>query len=269
MTPHRLRSTFQRLSALLLCLAVASPLLVIVSAAFYPPGALPTADQWWPEDPSHEAIKSAWELAELGPSLLFSTLLAALGAAFSVTVASMAAVGIHLLPNTSRQSWVGALVVAASIPYALLWLPRFLIFRELGLHNTALPLLGPGLIGGSPLLVLLYLHALSQRPYTPFEMARVEGLKPLSIWWKVGLPQLRSATLAVSVLSFVVFWGDVLTPLLYLQNSSWQTAPLALLGLELLGRGALSIWMAGALWMMMPLMLILLLRPWLRSALSR
>ena len=47
------------------------------------------------------------------------------------------------------------------------------------------------------------------------------------------------------------------------------TAPLALHGLEVLGQGELSVWMAGAVWLVLPVLgLILLLRPWLRDTLD-
>ncbi|MEN8720242.1 MAG: hypothetical protein ABF296_08285, partial [Oceanococcaceae bacterium] len=112
-------------------------------------------------------------------------------------------------------------------------------------------------------------YALAQCPVARLAMARVEGASLGRIWWQVALPQVRGATLAAGFLAFALFWGDVIDPLLYLRNGDHTTAALALLGLELLGRGELSVWMAGAVWLVLPVLgLILLLRPWLRDTLD-
>ncbi len=243
-----------------------APLWVIVAASLFAPGSVPDAGRWWPEDPSFDAHSRAWELAKLGSALGWSLLIAVPGMLLSVLVASLAALAIHLAGARSRRMIITVLVLAASVPATALWMPQFLLFREMGLHNTVVPLLAPALLGGSPLFVLLYLFSLRRIPIAQFEAAQVEGLGFWAAWWQVALPQMRGATLAVAFLSFAVFWGNVLDPLLYLRSGQITTAPLALHGLEVLGRGELSVWMAGAVWLLIPVaMLLAALSPWLKS----
>ena len=245
---------------------LAAPLFVLLCAALFAPGEVPHAGQWWPQNPSVDALKRAWTLADMGTALGWSMLIASLGMLLSVAIASLSALAIHLSPAVWRRALITALVFAASIPYTVLWLPRFLLFNAVGLQDTPIPLLAPALLGGGPLLILLYLYSLRRIPAIQFEAARLEGLGMLSMWWTVALPQLRGASLAVAFLSFAAFWGEALDPLIYLRSGAITTAPLALHGLEILGQGELSVWMAGAVWLILPIMFLLMaMLPWLKA----
>lgn len=251
-------------------LALAAPLFVLLCAALFPPGSIPHAGQWWPDTPSLASLQRAWSLAEMGPALGWSLLIALSGMLLSVVVASLGALAIHLSRPLQRRLFITALVLAASVPYTALWLPRFLLFNALGLQDTPLPLLAPALLGGGPLLILLYLYSLRHIPMAQLEAARLEGLGLIGLWWQVVLPQLRGATLAVAFLSFAAFWGNALDPLIYLRSGAVTTAPLALHGLEVLGQGELSVWMAGAVWLILPILFFLVaMLPWLKSQESR
>ncbi len=249
-----------------LAIVLAAPLVVLFCAALFPPGVVPNAGQWWPQTPSLDALKRAWALADMGVALTWSVVIATFGMLLSVAIASFSALAIHLSSALWRRVLITALVFAASIPYTALWLPRFLLFNSFGLQDTPIPLLAPALLGGGPLLILLYLYSLRQIPTIQFESARLEGLGMLQMWWAVALPQLRGASLAVGFLSFAAFWGEALDPLIYLRSGAITTAPLALHGLEFLGQGELSVWMAGSVWLILPIMFLLAaMLPWLKS----
>ncbi len=251
-------------------LVLAVPLLVLFSAALFPPGSVPNAGQWWPDSPSLRSLQRAWSLAEMGPALTWSVLIAVSGMLLSVIVASTTALAIHLSTPLWRRILITALVFAASVPYTALWLPRFLLFSGMGVQNTVIPLMAPALLGGGPLLILLYLYSIRQIPMAQFEVARLEGLGLWGLWWSVAMPQLRSATLAVAFLSFAAFWGNTLDPLIYLRSGAITTAPQALHGLEILGQGELSVWMAGAVWLILPITFFLAaMLPWLKSQETR
>lgn len=256
----------QGIAAIGLALLLIAPLLVLFSAALYPPGVNPLPGQWWPDEPGWAALHRAWSLAQMGDALAHSLLLSLLGTAATLVVASLGGLGLHLCSPGWRRLWLLLLVLAATVPYISLWLPRFLLFRSLGLHDSLLPLLAPALNGANPLFVLLYYLSIRQIATEQFDAARLEGMGAVALWWRVSLPQVQATTLAVGVLSFAWFWGNTLDALIYLRNDSWTTAPLALLGLELLGSGELSVWLAGAALLALPLLgLLLLILPWLKT----
>ena len=79
-----------------------------------------------------------------------------------------------------------------------------------------MPLVAPALIGDSPFYVLLFYWSFRRLPRDLFDAARLEGLGPLAIWWRVALPLVRPVAVAVGVLAFVFSWSNFLDPLIYL-----------------------------------------------------
>ena len=73
-------------------------------------------------------------------------------------------------------------------------------------------------MGGSPLFVLLYIWAFRRVPPELIEAARLEGAGAVGAWWRVGLPLVVPTTVAVATLAFLLFWGDFISPSLYLRH---------------------------------------------------
>lgn len=257
----RLGLWLRRCVLIVAALAFALPVLLLLVAALHPPGSVPVAGGLWPADPGLAAFAAVFEQVPMARALVNSTLVVWVFVPVSVVTASMAGLGIHQLGPRAQRWAVAALVAAASVPYAAIWLPRFLLFQNLGLTGTWWPLWAPALMGGSPLLVLLY--AVAMRGIAPSQIAaaRLEGAGWLRIWWQVALPQVRPATVATILLAAAWCWANFIDPLLYLSSERWQTAPLMLHALELIGASNWSVLMAGAVIVIAPLVILLWVIP--------
>ena len=55
--------------------------------------------------------------------------------------------------------------------------------------------------------------------WTYAEAGFVDGASDWWVYWKIMLPQAKSAIIAISILSCIGIWNDYLTPFLYLKNS--------------------------------------------------
>ena len=64
------------------------------------------------------------------------------------------------------------------IPLTALLVPRFTIFKELGLINTYVPLIAPAIMGTSPFYVLLFYWSFKRIPPELFEAAQARGPRP-------------------------------------------------------------------------------------------
>jgi multiple sugar transport system permease protein len=131
------------------------------------------------------------------------------------------------------------------VPATALLVPRFVLFKQLGLIDTYVPLIAPALIG-SPFYVLLFYWAFRRIPEELFEAARLEGLTPFQTWRRVAMPLVRPVTLAVGLLAFVFTWSNLLDPLIYLFNQERFTLPLGLKLLAQLDPQNLPLLLAGA-----------------------
>jgi multiple sugar transport system permease protein len=73
----------------------------------------------------------------------------------------------------------------------------------------------------------------------------------------------RPTALGVSLLSFVLYWGDFINPLLYTDSEKLYTLPVALQLLQQMNRSEWSLLMAAAvITTLIPILLFALLQPY-------
>ena len=142
------------------------------------------------------------------------------------------------------------------IPATAVWLFRFQLFSWAGLVNTRLALFIPAFAGSSPLFVLLYYWTIRAISPSLFESARLDGAGVWEVWWWVVRPLVRPTTAAVGILSFVLYWGDFVDPILYLFDTDLYTLPL---GLQIVNQMNSTNWpllMAAAVLMIVPVLIL-------------
>ncbi|GCE09028.1 carbohydrate ABC transporter permease [Dictyobacter aurantiacus] len=142
------------------------------------------------------------------------------------------------------------------IPYEVLIIPQFLLFRSLGWIDTYLPLIVPTFFG-SPYLIFLLRQAFRGISRDVVEAAKLDGANHLVIWWRIILPLSRPALAAVAIFSFMFHWNDLMGPLIYLNTN--ESYPISL-GLSqytaAYGTTAWNILMAAALVAVIPCVLV-------------
>ena len=104
------------------------------------------------------------------------------------------------------------------IPYQVLIIPQFLLFRSLGWIDTYLPLIVPTYFG-SPFLIFLLRQSFRMLPREYIEAAKLDGANHLTIWWRIILPLSKPALAAVAIFSFMYHWNDLIGPLIYLNTN--------------------------------------------------
>jgi multiple sugar transport system permease protein len=223
------------------------PLWFMVSGSFREPGtAPPRSPELIPRPLSTTSYDRAFDLVDLARHTVNSTIVAALTVPPAVLFASWAGFALLLVGGRTR-TWLVALSFAAlMVPLTALLVPRFVLFRWLGLIDTWVPLVAPALIGLSPFYVLLFYWSFRRLPPELFEAARLEGMSPLSMWRRLAMPLVRPVTVAIALLAFIASWGNFLDPLIYLFNPDLYTLPLGLRSLETLDRTNYPMLLAGA-----------------------
>jgi multiple sugar transport system permease protein len=151
---------------------------------------------------------------------------------------------------------IGASLVALMVPATVLLVPRFALFRWLGLTNTLVPLVAPTLLATSPLYVLVYYLAFRALPADLYDACRIEDLSPMQTWWRVALPLVRPVTAAVAALAFVLTWSNFLDPLVYVYDRDLFTVPLALRSLATLDPTDFPVFLAGAVLATIPTLVV-------------
>jgi multiple sugar transport system permease protein len=223
------------------------PLLWMVTAALHPLGvALPRRLTLIPDGLTFENFARVLDLVPLMRFGLNSLLVAGIAVPITIVTASWAGFAIAQLPKAAQRRWVLGSLALLLIPGIALWLPRFLLYVQLGIINTPVTLILPAFMGTSPFFVLMYYRAFRRLPIALYDAAQLDGAGVLDVWGRVVFPLVNPTTLAVGLLSFLFYWGDFISPLLYLRTERWQTLPVALNILEQLSRAEWAVLMAGA-----------------------
>ena len=240
-------SRWRHAPALLISLVFLAPTLLMLSGSLRDPDSPPPrGPEVVPSPLSLDAYAAAFDLVDITRYTLNSLFVTGVTVPIAVIVGSWGAYGMVRLTSRWRSVMVVASLVALMVPITALMVPRFAMFRTLGLAGTYLPLMAPALIGLSPFYVLIYYRAFRRIPAELFDAARVEGAGPLHTWWRVAMPLVRGATVAVAVLAFAVSWGNLLDPLVYLYDERMFTLPIGLKSLALLDPHNFPIMLAGA-----------------------
>ena len=133
-------------AAVALAILFVLPLWFLVAGSLREPGTVPPrTPELLPRPVSTEAYADAFELVDLGRYLLNSIAVAVLTVPAAVLIASWAGFALLLLAGRARVVLLTLSFVALMIPVTALIVPRFTLYRWLGLTDTWVPLVAPAL----------------------------------------------------------------------------------------------------------------------------
>lgn len=236
-----------------------APLLWAMGAALRPVG-VPLAAPFLSVTPTLDSFARLFRVLPVGRFTLNSLRVVVLAVPLTLITASWAGYVMARLPRPSQRRWVLVSLLVLMVPAIALWPARFLVYSRLGLTDSIGALIAPAFMGSSPFFVLMFYRAFRRIPPAIYDAARIDGAGVLETWRRVALPIARPTAFAVAILTFIFYWGDFLSPLLYLSDARDYTLPVGLELLEQLGRTDYSLLMAGALWAtLLPVVLIVVI----------
>jgi multiple sugar transport system permease protein len=233
------------------------PLLWMVSASLMPTGeASMVPPRWLPSAPTLAHYHELFARLELARAFMNSLAIAVVTTLVSVTLNALAGYAFARFQFAGRDRVFALLLLALVIPGQLGMLPLFLMLRALGLVNTYLGVLVPGLasIFG---IFLVRQYALGL-PQSVLDAARVDGAGEVRIFWSIVVPLVRPVLVTLALFTFMGTWNDFLWPLIVLSDTRLQTLPVVLA--NLLGEHVqdTELMMAGAVLTVLPVVAVFL-----------
>ena len=136
-------------------------------------------------------------------------------------IASLAAFSFSRLRYPGRKIIFTICLSSMLIPGVINIVPNNILIREMGLYNSLLAMIPPGLggVGG----VFLIKQFMDNIPKDFDEIARVDGASNFRIYWSVILPMCKPVLIAQAVFSFQGAWNDFLWPIIVTDNSASRT----------------------------------------------
>jgi multiple sugar transport system permease protein len=244
------------------------PLFWMLAASLHPAGVpLPQTLRILPESPTIENYGRIVDYVPMGRYALNSLRVVLLAVPLTLVTSSWAAFAIAGLPQRQQQHWVLISLLVLMVPGIALWSARFMVYKQLGWLDSIWALIAPAWMGTSPFYVLMFYRAFRRIPVALFDAARLEGAGVLRTWRSVALPMAKATAAGVALLSFIVYWSDFVSPLLYLRSEQNYTLPVALQLLQQLARSDWAVLMAGAIVVMaLPVLLFMIAQPLFRHA---
>lgn len=117
------------------------------------------------------------------------------------------------------------------LPKEVIFYPRFILFRYLGLYGTMAPLWMPSLFADAFQIFLLRQFFLGI-PSELGEAAKIDGCSRFRIFWNIYLPLSQPALASSAIYIFMFHWNDFFGPLIYITKETMRTSALALMYLK-------------------------------------
>jgi ABC-type glycerol-3-phosphate transport system permease component len=188
----------------------------------FPPSFLPSSFEW----STYTAAISSFPFLQSLSNTLIIVMVVEIGRLISVPLAAYAFAHMRFPLRTPLFVLVLSTML---LPYQVLIIPQYLLFRDFGWLNTFLPLTVPSFLAGGSLgaySIFLVRQFFMSIPRDYAEAAEIDGCGFLRIYWYIILPLSKPVLVAVAIFSFLQEWNDFFGPLIYLTSQSKYTLAL-------------------------------------------
>jgi multiple sugar transport system permease protein len=159
---------------------------------------------------------------------VYVAVVSVIGAVVSNT---MVAYGFARLQWPGRNLVFMVVIATLLVPFPVVMIPLYLLWRGLELTNTYWPLILPAWLA-SPFFVFLLRQFFLTIPQELSESARIDGASELRIMAQVIMPLARPALAVVALFEFIRQWNDFLGPLIFLNEKTKFTIALGLRNMQ-------------------------------------
>lgn len=231
-TAKRIKSIIFHIVALALVGVVLYPALWMVASSFKPNSEIGgSTTQLWSNNFSFDNFVTAMDGIGGVSTLTFFTnsLILAVGAVVgTILSASVSAYAFARINFPGRGIFFGMMIATLLLPFHVVIIPQYIVFQQLGLVDTYVPLLIGKFLAADAFFVFLMVQFMRGLPAELDEAARIDGAGHVRIFGSIMLPLMKPALISTSIFSFIWSWNDFLGPLLYLNTPEKYPLPLAL-----------------------------------------
>ncbi|MFC5702696.1 carbohydrate ABC transporter permease [Cohnella faecalis] len=214
--------------------------------------------QWISDHPTLKYHENVWT----GPasfikyylnSLKISTI-STIGAVF---FAAVAAYGFSRIEFKGRDTLFLIYLVAMMVPNQIIFVPKFILFNAIGIYNTHLALILPGIF--TVLGVFMLRQFFIAVPKDISESAMLDGAGHMRIFLRIMLPMAKPSLATLAIIDFSWHWNDFENALIFLLDEKLYTVSLGLQNFVLENSVDYNGMMAAATAGMLPMIIVFLI----------
>jgi multiple sugar transport system permease protein len=206
------------------------PLFWMVASSFKPESEIFSNLGLWPNQVELGNYAEGWFALRESFTGFFtnSFLIAALSVIGNLMACSLTAYAFARLEFRFKWFWFALMLGTLMLPYHVTLVPQYVLFLSIDWVDTVLPLVVPKFLAVDAFFIFLMVQFFRGLPRELDEAARMDGCGPWRIYWRIVLPLSTPVLATAAIFSFIWTWDDFLGPLIYLNNISNYTVPLAL-----------------------------------------
>ncbi len=242
------------IAAALFCLL---PLIWMVSASLMRPGESSVfPPKFFPNKITFMQYQNLFSRLNIAKYFLNSIIVSVGITAISLFFNSMAGFAFAKYRFAGKKNLFKLLLSFMIIPAQVTMLPLFLMLKYMGLINTYMAVIIPGMASVFGIfLIRQYLLAI---PDSLIEAAKIDGASDLQIYFSLILPLAKPILITLAIFSFMGAWNDFLWPLISMTSDSMYTLPVALANLMGEHNQDTELMMAGSVVTIIPIVIVFL-----------
>jgi multiple sugar transport system permease protein len=187
----------------------------------------------WPSQPSAESFwvvltEGHWYLEAFWHQFGNSVFLAAMVTLLVLLIGSLTSFSISRM--RIRNGWMitNAALLTYVIPGSFLAIPFYLIMNRYGMQNNPWSVIAVLVTFATPYAIFIFLEYGRSIPLELDESARIDGASPIQIYFRIYLPLMAPALVAVGTYALLAAWNEYLYQFLLLSNDRSMTVAVAL-----------------------------------------
>ncbi len=171
-----------------------------------------------------------WNALDYPFTLFFvNSLIVCCGAVLgNVISCSMAAYAFARLRFKHKIFWFILMQGSIMLPTHVLIVPQYILFKNLGWINTFLPMIVPKFLATDTFFIFLMIQFIRVIPTELDDAAKMDGCNMFTFYWRIILPLALPALVTTAIFTFIWTWSDFFTQLIYINDESLYTIPVAL-----------------------------------------
>ncbi|WP_217239658.1 carbohydrate ABC transporter permease [Streptomyces sp. AC555_RSS877] len=229
---RRTGSIAWHVSALAVLAVVLYPVIWVVGASFKPSKDIIASIELLPTKPVWEnfsGLADGISGISIGTFFTNSMMYAGLAVVGVVLSSSLTAYAFAKIRFAGRNLLFTLMIGTLLLPYHVLLIPQYVMFRKLELTDTLVPLVAGKFLATEAFFVFLMVQFMRGLPRELDEAAKLDGCGHLRTYWSIVLPLCRPALITSAIFTFINAWNDFMGPLIYLNTPDNYTVSLGLM----------------------------------------
>lgn len=183
---------------------------------------------WLPSKFRWDNYKTVWtndsmSMTRAFANTLFITIISVIG---HLIVAALAAYAFAKVDFKGKNVIFMLFLASMMIPSQATIIPRFMMFKSIGLYNNLWAVILPGWFSTTAIFMLRQFYM--GLPDDLMEAAKIDGAGHLRIFAQILTPLTKPAMVSLTVLACISSWNEYLSPLIFLVKENLYTVSMAI-----------------------------------------